>query len=355
MKLTVLVTAACAAAFVAAPARAGSLTVRDADGSQWTVTEDPADDAEDYVLKRQLPDRKPDLRYGRDGQTAFTLGADNDSPTSLRVDSTRRVWAVGATLSGNQPQPVVMRFNADGSIDTRWGVQGRLQGGPVGMPVRPNDLLPLADGSVLVAGESPAPQGPRAVVYHLLADGRIDPAFGRNGTWQRPGPESGTAAGLTVGPDGTIVVGISVHGPKPQTEVWALNALPPALVGRENPDDAPDEDDIRTQWLGNHWALVATGGPTQIVPAATLAPHAPSQQPAAAPAASTDSTGQGGFNPFASEAPASAQAAAHEAEDTSSVPWLWIGVAVALALGVVGVLFTRGSKPQPPMRHNARR
>jgi hypothetical protein len=345
--------AALACALVSLPASAGSLSVRDTDGSQWTVTEDAAEDAEDFLLKRLGPDRKPDLRFGKSGQTPFTLGADNDSPTSVRVDSTRRVWAAGATMSGNQPQPVVARFGPDGSLDTRWGVQGRVQGGPVGTPVRPNDLLPLADGSVLVAGETPGQGGPKPVVYHLGADGRIDPSFGRGGIWQRPGTESGSAAGLSVGPDGSIVVGVNVHGPKPWTEVWLLNDVPPALVGKDNTDDPPDEDDLRTEWTGNRWVVTGNGGPTQIVPAATLARRGTAAQaPGSAPA---DTTGQGGFNPFAAEAPASTQPSAPHDADDGGVPWGWIAVIVALALGVLGVLFVRGGKAQPPMGQNARR
>jgi hypothetical protein len=351
---TSLATALAAATVLLAalPAQAGSLVVRDTDGSQWTVVEDPADDAEDYLLKRLAPDHKPDPRFGHQGETQFKLGTDNDTPTSLRVDATRRVWTTGSTMSGNQPQPVVARFTPDGSIDTRWGVQGRVQGGPVGTPVRPSDLLPLSDGSVLVAGESPGARGPRPVVYHLLADGRIDPAFGDGGTWMRPGPEAGAAAGLAVGPDGTVAVSVAVHGPKTWTEIWLLNDVPPSLVSRESPDEPADEDDLRTEWNGIRWVANSNGGPTQIVPPATLARRAQGATPAVVAAASTD-TGQGGFNPFAVEAPASA-APAREA-DEGGIPWLWIGIAIALALGVVGVLFMRGGGTQPAVRQNARR
>ena len=335
------------------PAQAGSLSVRDTDGSQWTIVEDPADDTDDYLIKRLGTDRKPDPRFGHQGETAFKLGADNDSPTTLRVDATRRAWTGGSTMSGNQPQPVIARFTADGSIDPRWGVQGRVQGGPVGTPMRPNDLLPLADGSVLVAGETPGAGGPRPVVYHLTADGRVDASFGTGGTWQRPGPEAGGAAGLAVGPDGTIVVAIAVHGAKPATEILALNDVPPTLISRETPEEAADEDDLRSEWIGSRWVANSNGGPTQIVPAATLQ-RRPAATTAPTTPASSDS-GQGGFNPFAAEAPASAQAAPREADDGGGIPWLWIGIAVALALGVVGVLFMRGGGAQTPARQNARR
>ena len=342
-----------AVALAAAPAHAGSLTVRDAaDGSQWSISEDPAEDAEDFLLKHGGADRRPDLHYGRDGQTAFQLGADNDAPTALRIDQPRRAWAVGATMSGNQPQPVVVRFGADGNVDPRWGVQGKVQGGPVGTPIRPNDLLPLADGSVLVAGQSPGAGGPKPVVYHLMADGRIDATFGNGGVWQRPGTESGVATA----PDGTIAVSVALHGPKPSIEIWALNDKPPTLLSREANDDVGDEDDMRTEWAGNHWIANTNGGATGIVPAVTLQRREAPEQTAAAPAPA-DATHQGGagFNPCSVQAPSSAPQAA-QASDDSGIPWMWIGVAIALGVGVVGVLFVRGGgTPPAPARQNARR
>jgi len=346
-----------AVALAAAPAHAGSLTVRDAaDGSQWSISEDPAEDAEDFLLKHGGADRRPDLHYGRDGQTAFQLGADNDAPTALRIDQQRRAWAVGATMSGNQPQPVVVRFGADGNVDPRWGVQGKVQGGPVGTPIRPNDLLPLADGSVLVAGQSPGAGGPKPVVYHLMADGRIDATFGNGGVWQRPGTESGVASGLATAPDGTIAVSVALHGPKPSIEIWALNDKPPTLLSREANDDVGDEDDMRTEWAGNHWIANTNGGATGIVPAVTLQRREAPEQTAAAPApADATNQGGGGFNPFSVQAPSSAPQAA-QASDDSGIPWMWIGVAIALGVGVVGVLFVRGGgTPPAPARQNARR
>ena len=50
---------------------------------------------------------------------------------------------------------------------------------PGGASVKPNDLLPLADGSVLVAGETAGVATPRAVVFHVAANGALDRALSR--------------------------------------------------------------------------------------------------------------------------------------------------------------------------------
>jgi hypothetical protein len=342
---------AVACVLLAAPAHAGSLVVRDKDGSQWVVVEDPADDRDDYLLKRTQADRKPDLRFGRDGATNFTMGSDNDSPTSVRVEAAnRRVWAVGSNLSGNQPQPVVARFDANGGIDTRWGVQGKVQLAPSGMAMRPNDVMPLSDGSVLVAGDMPNMGSPRAIVFRLKPDGSLDTSFGRGGVWQRPGTEPAAATSLAVGGDGSVAVSVMLRGQKPMGEIWTLGDVPPQLIAKDPLDDSIDEEDTRIEWVGDHFGWNTNGGPTQPVPPASLEHRAAAQTPASSP--STD-PGGGAFNPFAANSNASA-ASAPQADD-DGLPWLWVGLAAALAVGLTALFFKRGREPEPGPRQDARR
>jgi hypothetical protein len=342
-----------AAALAAAPAHAGSLNVRDPAGGQWLVVEDPDDEHDDYLVKHLGADRKPDPRFGRGGSTAFTMGSDNDSPSSVRVEaSSGRVWMVGSNLSGSRPQPVVARFDPTGNIDLRWGVQGKVQLSPSGMGVRPNDVLPLSDGSVLVAGETPNLGSPRAVVFHLKSDGSLDMSFGAGGVWQRPGAEAASATSLAVGADGSVAVSVTLRGAKPSGEIWSLNDQPPVIIARDPLEDGVDEEDTRIEWIGDHWTWNTSGGPTNPVPPASLLKKVSAVQGAAASAASSD-PGQGAFNPFAANNSASAPPPPQTDDD--NVPWLWIGLAAALALGMTTVFFRGRREQQPPARPNARR
>jgi hypothetical protein len=318
-------------------AHAGSLTVRDAD-SAWTVTDDPQADANDFLLKHLVNGTSPDDRFGRGGQTAFTLGAGNDPPASVRVDASHRTWMVGASLAANQPQPVIARFLADGNADPHWGVQGKVQITPAGVAVRPNDVLPLADGSVLVAGEATGVATPRAVVFHLHADGTLDRSFGSGGVWQRPGDgETSTATSLAASSDGLPAVAVSVRGARPGAELWSVSDAGLAVLQRKPGDDASDGEDLRAEWQNAHWELVNGGGPTGVVPAALL-----SNRPApAAVASAVSDPGGGAFSPFESDV-ASAVAATPQDD---GVPWTWIGVGVAVLVGAGVTMFARGRKP----------
>jgi hypothetical protein len=322
-------------------ARAGSIETRDPEGNGWAVIENPSENQDNYLLRHTDRNRQPLPTYGRNGAAEFTLGPDNDTPTSLRVESSGRAWMVGTGTSGGRPQPVIMRITPEGQADTRWGVQGRVQVNPNGVPVRANDLLPLSDGSVLVAGEAPGTPVPKAVVFHLKADGTIDPSFGNSGLWQRPGAEGAVAVSLSVAADGGIAVGVAVRGEKETSEVWSLYEKPPQLLARDDLDDGVDEDELHIEWIGQHWQWLTAAGVRGFVPAASLI------RPASAAASAANDPGQGAFNPFAEHAvaPASAPAAAAADEGT---PWGWIGAAVALALGLLAFVLTRGGRGAAP-------
>jgi hypothetical protein len=328
---------------LAGAAQAGSLTVRDGNNA-WSVTEDPQADANDLVLRHFANGTLPDERFGRSGQTTFTLGTNNDVPASIRVDAARRTWMVGASLAGDQPQPIVARFQADGQADVHWGVQGKVQLTPAGAAVKPNDLLPLADGSVLVAGEIIGLGTPHAVVFHLNANGALDRNFGNGGLWQRPGEGDASAAtSLAASTEGLVAVAVAVRGAKAQAELWSLTDAAPALLQHRPLEDTSDGEDLRLDWATDHWVLSYGGGPTGIVPPALL-----SNRPAAATvAAAASDPGEGGFNPFTAIAPL-APAATREDD---GLPWTWIAAAAVLLAAVVGaVLVLRGRKPQTVLR-----
>ncbi len=337
-------TALALALLACAPAHAGSLTVRDAT-SAWTVTEDPQADANDFLLKHLVNGTSPDERFGRNGQTAFALGAANDPPASVRVDASHRTWMVGASLAGNQPQPIVARFGVDGNADQHWGVQGKVQLTPAGVAVKPNDVLPLADGSVLVAGEVADLRGTVAAVFHLNADGSLDRRFGNGGVWMRPAEgkdEASLATSLAASTDGLAVVAVGVRGTKPGAELWSLTDAGLAVIQRQPLDDTSDGEDLRVEWSADHWVLSNGGGPTGIVPAALLTHRAQ----AAAVASAASDPGGGGFSPFATEA---ASAPASSSED-DGVPWIWIALPSVVVVCLIAMLAIRARRPKTQLR-----
>jgi len=321
-----------------AAVHAGSLRAMDADGSQWRVIEDPADGAQGYVLERLGADGLPDPRFGREGRQPVAISATNDAPTSLRVDAGGRVWLAGASISADQPLAVVERFRPDGHPDIQWGLQGRVQLNPGGIAVKPNDLLPLADGSVLVAGVAANVAPARAIVFHLRADGTLDTGFGDRGAWQRAAAADGsTATGLAAAIDGAVAVSVAAPGAPGRAEIWTLAEPAPRLLLQRPLEQGNDGEDLRVVWTGQHWAFGSAGAPTgRVGPAFLQSPVWPLRE---GPAATASDPGQGGFSPFAVE-PTASEATPAPVED--HVSRSWIALAIVLVTALVGAALRRG-------------
>jgi hypothetical protein len=322
---------------VVAPLQAGPLRVRDADGSQWRVLEDPADGAQGYLLERLAPGGRLDPAFGREGRQAVAISATNDAPTSLRVDPSGRLWLAGASIAADQPLAVVERFLPDGRADIAWGLQGRLQLNPGGIAVKPNDLLPLADGSVLVAGVAANLAPSRAIVFHLQADGTLDTAFGERGIWLRAATADGsTATGLEASADGAVAVSVAVPGAPGSAEIWTLEGAAPTLLMQHPLEQGNDGEELRVAWTGRHWAFGSAGLPTGRVGPAFLQPPAGALREASSAASEP---GQGGFSPFAAE-PTASETAPAPVDDR--FPVAWVGLAVVLVTALVGAGLRRG-------------
>ena len=347
---TPVVLAAALGLLACVAAHAGSSRVLDADGSQWRVIEDPADGAQGYVLERLGADGLPDPRFGREGRQPVAISATSDAPTSLRVDASGRLWLAGASISADQPLAVVERFAPDGSPDIRWGIQGRVQLNPGGIAVKPNDLLPLSDGSVLVAGVAANLDPTRAIVFHLKADGTLDLAFGDHGSWQRARVADGsTATSLDVSGDGTVAVSVAARGAPGSAEIWALDGPVPRLLLQHPLAEASDGEDVRVAWTGQHWGFGSPASPTGRVGPAFLDPA--SQPMRVAPAGAASDPGQGGFSPFAAE-PSAADPAPAPAQDGPR--WGWVGLTLLLGLAAVGAVLARGRGSNAVTKGDAR-
>jgi uncharacterized delta-60 repeat protein len=282
------------------PGQCGSLTVHDAAGNQWRAISDPADDAQGYVLEHLDASGQLDPKFGRGGRRPLAVSATDDAPTGLRVDDRGRIWASGAGIAGGQPQAVILRYLPDGTPDLQWGVQGKLQVVPGGLAIKPNDLLPLADGSLLVAGVAANVEPNRAVVFHLNADGSLDRSFGTGGTWQRSGATEGsTATNFAASDNGAVAVCVVARGDQSAAEVWLIATSAPKLAQQQSIDAGRDGEDMRVAWSGSRWAF-STGDPAN--PAglrATLDPAGLATEHGAASAPSDP--GEGGFSPFAAD------------------------------------------------------
>ena len=159
-----------------------------------------------------------DASFAGDGTTWSFLPGYNGGPYVFDVAEAVAVDAAGGILvaahgSGNIPfgfeKPfAIVRYNADGTLDTTFGSNGvatplASRGGDVhAMVIQP-------DGRIVVAGHG-------FCLARLMADGSLDPSFGSGGEVvgpiAPPGPVSQLVFGMALQADGRIVLAGQADG-----------------------------------------------------------------------------------------------------------------------------------------------
>jgi uncharacterized delta-60 repeat protein len=323
----------------ASSAFAGPWTVRDAAGTTWLIVQDNEGN-ETYEVERRLPDGKADPAFGTDGRAAIRLGPDDDVPAALRVDASGRVWVAGSTQDVGEAQSSVLRLTPDGKPDPAFGKAGRSLAGPTGGELWAYDLLPLADGSALVAGDMEGDDGDdRVTMWRLKPDGQLDTSFGSRGVWQRPGTDSAHTVAMAEGPAGVFgVAAVVMQGAEPWIEVYANRPGGGAFALTTRERVAADASgEYHLLWQAGRWQVKAGRGTLQITQAVGALGGGAAAAQATTPAAET--SGHAALIPFTESPKAAASPSTPPADDDN--PYLWAAIAGALVAGIGWLVMRR--------------
>ena len=167
---------------------------------------------DDFGVVRYNADGSLDTSFGGSGIITTDFGpiepgpdAPSDRANALTLQADGKLVVVGS--SGRLASDFALaRYNADGSLDTSFGSGGRALGGIANdAEAHAVDIQP--DGSIVVAG-STSGVNPAFVVARFHADGSTDPSFGTGGSVVMTFDGGGGGArALTIQGDGSIVVG----------------------------------------------------------------------------------------------------------------------------------------------------
>ena len=164
------------------------------------------------VLVRYNSDGTMDSSFGINGIAADDLGGTDSWPVSLAVQPDGKILLSGG-WGGPEGDFLLARYLADGTLDGSFG-----SGGYVINAVNPgndsgNDIAVLGDGRVLVAGDAFVGSNYDFAVMRFLADGTLDTSFGTAGTTfipVVPGNSQDYCTALLVQPDGKLVLAGSI-------------------------------------------------------------------------------------------------------------------------------------------------
>jgi uncharacterized delta-60 repeat protein len=137
-----------------------------------------------FGVFRHLPDGRLDASFGAGGWTAAHLGSFEEA-RAVAVQPDGKIVVAGETDCRTARCFAAMRFNADGSVDRGFGVGGVVRkefylhaSWANAVAIQRNGRIVLA-GVILRGGD--AQDSAHVCVVRLLPDGRLDPAFSKDG------------------------------------------------------------------------------------------------------------------------------------------------------------------------------
>lgn len=187
----------------------------------------------EFGLARYDADGSLDSTFGTNGRVTTSFGtSSSDLLSSVVIQSDGKIIAAGTTKHGEDADFALVRFNSDGSLDSTFGVGGKVIttfGSSTFDAGR--QIVLTSDQRIIVAGYTLAEFGTIAggddmALARFNSDGSLDASFGTNGKVTASfgsGQESVDALALMS--DGRIVVaGYSYLGPNPGFAVARFQA-----------------------------------------------------------------------------------------------------------------------------------
>lgn len=164
-----------------------------------------------FAVARYLENGMLDASFGVNGKQIITFASGLAISTALTTQADGKIVVVGSARGTSRPDFAVARLNANGSIDSTFGSNGRVTIEVIsGSNGQAYDVALQPDGKLLIVGQVSALRATVGVV-RLLTNGSLDPTFGNNGivttVFVTPSSSGCYATSLLIDVDGKIVVG----------------------------------------------------------------------------------------------------------------------------------------------------
>lgn len=151
------------------------------------------------------PDGSLDVNFDADGTEVTNLGTSFDETSShVAIGSDDKIIVVGTANDGTTSFLALVRYNADGSLDTSFSADGFVFLDSGSTLDQGKAVAIQSDGKIIIAGTN----GSDVLVARYDTDGNLDTTFGTGGI-VTTSASSGTdiADAIAIQPDGKIVIG----------------------------------------------------------------------------------------------------------------------------------------------------
>ena len=158
----------------------------------------------DFGVVRLNSNGTLDTSFDGDGRVKTPVLSGDDYPYGVAVHSDGKIVVAGYSHNGTNRDISLVRYNANGSLDTSFDGDGKLTTALFSGNEEANAVAIQPDGKILVAGYTVTASSTEMVVVRYNTDGSLDTSFDGDGSATVSGVVSGTA--MTLQSDGKIVV-----------------------------------------------------------------------------------------------------------------------------------------------------
>lgn len=157
-----------------------------------------------------------DTTFGTGGATSISLGGENAVLNDMKIQPNGKIVSVGYwedAGSANRKDFIVIRLNADGTLDTTFNGTGKVTVAFGTNEDIANAVAIQNDGKILVAGHSFTGSYRDVAIARINVDGTLDNTFGTNGkvTTDIAG-NNDAATCIAINGDGKFAVGSYTYG-----------------------------------------------------------------------------------------------------------------------------------------------
>ena len=168
--------------------------------------------ASDFGLVRYNADGTLDISFGSGGTVMTAIGAGVDGARSVTLQSDGKILVAGYSRDGTNDDFALVRYNANGSLDTSFGSGGKLTEAFNANNDTANSVVVQSDGKILVAGTShDGGFSYQSALVRYNGDGSLDSSFGTGGK-QVVAVWTDTAGQISLQSDGKILLAGTAGG-----------------------------------------------------------------------------------------------------------------------------------------------
>ncbi|MBK8040216.1 MAG: choice-of-anchor D domain-containing protein [Verrucomicrobiaceae bacterium] len=128
------------------------------------------DATSDFGLIRLNANGSVDSTFGVNGRAITAVGSSTDTCYAIAVQPDDKIIAVGRTFNGTNYDIAVLRYTAEGRLDTSFGTGGRIIAAPGSGDDYANAVALQSDGSIVVGGYTYQGTNPEFLVMRFVGD-----------------------------------------------------------------------------------------------------------------------------------------------------------------------------------------